>query len=133
MLSYPVHRQMFPDSASRISGSSGAGFSSSRAVICMRKPGVQKPHRLLQWTQPSVLRQALHRSNVAALGLDRQHETRTGRGPVDDDGAGAADPVLAPQVGTGETKVLAQEISERPACLDSAATVFTVHGDLDVQ
>ena len=44
MFSYPVHRQTWPDIASRTSSSVGSGLRSSshRAVIIM--PGVQKPH-----------------------------------------------------------------------------------------
>jgi len=44
MFSYPVHRQTWPEIASRTSSSVGSGLlsSSHRAVIIM--PGVQKPH-----------------------------------------------------------------------------------------
>jgi hypothetical protein len=44
MFSYPVHRQTWPDIASRISSAVGSGLwsSSQRAVISM--PGVQNPH-----------------------------------------------------------------------------------------
>src|SRR5690606_20006258 len=41
---YPVQRQMFPESPSRISSSLGEGFSRSSAVADMMNPGVQKPH-----------------------------------------------------------------------------------------
>src|SRR6185312_7088313 len=44
MFSYPVHRQIWPERASRMASSLGSGlrFSSQRAVSIM--PGVQKPH-----------------------------------------------------------------------------------------
>jgi hypothetical protein len=44
MFSYPVHRQTWPDMASRTSASVGSGLrsSSQRAVISI--PGVQNPH-----------------------------------------------------------------------------------------
>jgi hypothetical protein len=44
MFSYPVHRQTWPEIASRTSSGVGSGLlsSSHRAVIIM--PGVQKPH-----------------------------------------------------------------------------------------
>ena len=44
MFSYPVHRQTWPDIASRTSAAVGSSLlsSSQRAVIIM--PGVQKPH-----------------------------------------------------------------------------------------
>src|SRR4030095_14257261 len=50
ILTYPVQRQTLPDRASRISASLGRGFSSSRALEVIRKPGVQKPH----WLPPVV-------------------------------------------------------------------------------
>src|SRR5262245_58497086 len=44
MFSYPVHRQTWPEMASRTSAAVGSGWlsSSHRAVIII--PGVQKPH-----------------------------------------------------------------------------------------
>jgi hypothetical protein len=44
MFSYPVHRQVWPEIASRTCAAVGSGLrsSSQRAVIIM--PGVQKPH-----------------------------------------------------------------------------------------
>src|SRR5947209_2911351 len=44
IVSYPVQRQRLPESVSRTSASVGFGFSCSKAVICMTKPGVQNPH-----------------------------------------------------------------------------------------
>ena len=80
----------------------------------------------------AVHRQPFHRADVGALGLDRQHETRSGRLPVDDDGAGPAHAVLATHVGTGQPEVLPQEIDERTARFDGAATDLTVHRQLHV-
>jgi hypothetical protein len=40
----PVHRQMLPDSSSRISVSVGCGLRSRSACAAMISPGVQKPH-----------------------------------------------------------------------------------------
>src|SRR5262249_8519742 len=41
---YPVHRQIWPEMASRMVSSSGSGFLSSRARAVIIIPGVQKPH-----------------------------------------------------------------------------------------
>src|ERR1700733_5293946 len=41
MFWYPVQRHRFPDSASRTSSSLGERFSSRKAVMVMRMPGVQ--------------------------------------------------------------------------------------------
>ena len=67
MFSYPVHRQICPEMASRIVASSGSGSwsSSHRAVIIM--PGVQNPH-----CSPWHAREAL---------LDRVELGRRGPGP----------------------------------------------------
>src|SRR4029453_5429897 len=44
MFWYPVQRQMFPESAQRISSSVGSGFSSSSTELTSIIPGVQNPH-----------------------------------------------------------------------------------------
>ena len=64
MFSYPVHRQTWPDIASRTSAAVGSGLlsSSHRAVIIM--PGVQKPlcspwqAAKASWTGSSAVRVA---------------------------------------------------------------------------
>ena len=42
--SYPEQRQRFPARYARISSSVGSGFSRSRAMVFITKPGLQKPH-----------------------------------------------------------------------------------------
>src|SRR5882672_6270050 len=41
---YPVQRHKFPLNAPRISSSVGSGFTASKCLTVMMKPGVQKPH-----------------------------------------------------------------------------------------
>src|SRR5580658_3157711 len=75
------------------------------------------PHRLLQCAEPAVRGQPLDRRYLAAGGLDRQHQARAHRPPVEDDRARAADPVLAADVGAGEVEVIPQEVRQRLARL----------------
>ena len=63
---------------------------------------------------------ALDRDDVGALGLHREHQARPHRVAVDEHGARAADPVLAPEVRTGEREVFAQEVGKRLARLRRA-------------
>ncbi len=57
-------------------------------------------------------------TTFAALGLHRQHQAGAHRGAVDDDGAGAADAVLAADMGAGQPQVVAQAVGERQPRLD---------------
>ena len=45
---------------------------------------------------------------------DREHQARPHRPPVDQHGAGAADAVLAADVGAGQAEVVAQRVGEQP-------------------
>ena len=137
MLWYPVQRHRLPDSASRISRSPASGWALRKAVICMRKPGVQKPHwnrgipnRLLQRAERAVGRQPLDvvtwpAACTASIRQDAPACRRRGR-------ARAADAVLAPDVGAGQVEVLAQEVGQRLARLHRAGARGPVylHGDI---
>jgi len=46
---------------------------------------------------------------------------------VHDDGARAADPVLAPEVGAGEGAVLAEGVGKRLAGVNAETPLLTVH------
>ena len=90
----------------------GRGCRARPAVIVVRKPGVQKPH-CRPWhslnaccTGPSEpSRRSASPSTVvisASVGGDREHQAGAHRPPVEQDRAGAADAVLAADVGAGE-------------------------------
>ena len=62
--------------------------------------------------------QALDGGDRVVLGGDGEHQARAHRLAVDEDGAGAADAVLAADVGAGEPEVVAQEVRQQPAGRD---------------
>jgi hypothetical protein len=72
-------------------------------------------------------RKTLDRLHSMAAGLCGQHDARSRRFAVEEDGAGAADTVLAPDVRTGERELAADEIAEQQARLDIALVQRAVH------
>ena len=71
---------------------------------------------------------ALDGEKVVAIRLHREHQARARRAPVEQDGAGAADPVLAAEMGAGEPELVAQEVRERVANLDFFLVPLAVDG-----
>ena len=63
--------------------------------------------------------------------LHREHEAGAHRRAVHQHGAGAADAVLAADVGAREPEVLAQEVAEEPARLHEPVALHAVHGERD--
>src|SRR5436305_362199 len=63
--------------------------------------------------------------------LHCQHEARPRRAPVEQNRARAAYPVLAAEMGTGQTKLLADEISQRDADLDFLLIALAIDGQRD--
>src|SRR6266508_86182 len=86
---------------------------------------------LLQRMQLAVLHQPLHRHELRPVRLHREHQAGAGRQAVDEHGAGAADAVLATDVGPGEAQVLAQEVHEELARLAAPLPPLTIDGELD--
>ena len=89
----------------------------------MTKPGraeaalerVALADRLLQRVQVLGVAEALDGEHLLAPGLDREHEARPDGDTVDDHGAGAADAVLAAEMGAGQPELFAEEVGERHA------------------
>ena len=113
---YPVQRQRFPESASRISSSVGSAVRLSRSAVATTSPGVQKPH----WTAPASANAActgmkavsvgkpLHRDDLVAVGLRGEHEAGADERPVEQDGARSALTLLAGVLRAGETEPVTQ-------------------------
>ena len=59
-------------------------------------------------------------TTLGAVGLDGEHQAGPGGLAIDEDGAGAADAVLAPDMGAGEAEVLTEKIHEELARLAAA-------------
>ena len=87
--------------------------------------------RLLQWVKRFDGSEALHGLDLRPVGLDREGEAGASAVTVEEDGAGAADPVLAPDVGAGQPEVLAQEVHQQAAGLHGSFVDGSVHGDPD--
>ena len=88
--------------------------------------------RLLQRMQlVGGRRDALDGQDVVAIGLHRQHQAGACRTAIEQDGAGAADAVLATEVGPGEAEIIADEIGERDAHRRFLGVLRAVDGDGD--
>ena len=119
---------------------SGAGSRAASATVVMTKPGVQKPHwkpwlsrkdccsgeRSSGEPRPSIV------SIVDPFGLHGQHQARTHRLAVDQHGAGAADTVLAADVGAGQFEIVAQKVDQRAAHLGRGRVFDPVHPQCDL-
>ena len=68
---------------------------------------------------------------VAPAELHREQEAAPRAGSVDEDGAGAADTVLAAHVRAGEPEVFTEEVGEGPAHRHLALDGATVDGEPD--
>ncbi len=75
--------------------------------------------------------QPLDGGELVAVGLDRQHQAGAHRLAVDEHRAGAADAVLAADVGAGEAELVAQEVGEQQPRLDLALVGPAVDRHLD--
>ena len=92
------------------------GDHARRAEAALQR--VMLAERRLQRRQVVVVRQALDRDDLGAFGLHREHQAGAHRLAVDQHGAGAADAVLAADMGAGQPQMMAQAIGERQARLD---------------
>ena len=68
----------------------------------------------------------------SAVGLDREHQAGADRLAVEDDGAGAADAVLAADMGAGLAAVVADRVDQGLARLDADRVRRAVDGQRDV-
>src|SRR6185295_15707213 len=78
-----------------------------------------------------VRREALDGLDRGTVGLHREQEARPDRRAVEADRVGAANTVLAADVGAGEPERVAQEVGEQEARLDLLAVHPAVDGHLD--
>ena len=75
--------------------------------------------------------ESLDRGDLAAIGLNREHQARADRGAVDQHRACSAHAVLASQVSTGQVTGLAEEVGQDQTRLDSCVCRCAVDDDLD--
>src|SRR5262249_48338254 len=77
-------------------------------------------------------RDALDGENIMAVRLHREHQAGARRTIVEEDGACPANAVLAAEMGTGEAKLVTDEISQRHADLDFFFVALAVDGQGDL-
>nr|UOZ97357.1 hypothetical protein NCPCFENI_01277 [Cupriavidus sp.] len=82
--------------------------------------------RLLQVFENPSIGEPLDGTNLLSLCLNSQHEAAAHQGVIDQDGAGATDPMLAAQVRAREIEAFAQEIHQVHAGRDLCLYRFTV-------
>ena len=87
---------------------------------------------LLQRVQPVAVGEPFHRPDLGAVGLGGEHQTASDRRAVEDDRAGAADPVLAAEMGAGQPAILADRIGERLARLHPDRVALAVDRERDL-
>ncbi len=75
--------------------------------------------------------QALDGADCIALGLHREHQAGPHRRVIDDDGAGAADAVIAADMRAGLPAILANGIGKRAARLNGNLVILAVDGQGD--
>ncbi|GAA3792693.1 hypothetical protein GCM10022380_06810 [Amycolatopsis tucumanensis] len=63
-----------------------------------------------------------------AVGLHREHQARPHRFAVDEHGARAADPVLAAEMGAGQSEIVAQGVGRRAPRFDVELVTGAVDG-----
>src|SRR5205085_9125897 len=76
-------------------------------------------------------RDSLDGEQIVAIGLLREHQAGARGSSIEQDGAGAADTVLAAEMGAGEAERVAHEIGERPAHLDFCLVSLAVDAQRD--
>ncbi len=90
-------------------------------------------HRLLQRMESTVLvGQALDGRNFMVVGLHGEHQAGAYGLAVEQDGAGAADAVLAADMGAGQRQIVTQKIAEQQARFDKTLIFDAVHRERDV-
>src|SRR5262249_48029271 len=70
--------------------------------------------------------------DLIAVGLHRQHQAGADRLAIEQDGAGAADAMLAAGVGAVEQEILTQCIEQRLAWLDLGGAADAVDAQIDL-
>ncbi len=139
MLWYPVQRQRFPSSPVADRGLIGRGAAvdqadrgehhARRAVAALER--VLVVERLLDGMQLPVLREALDRGDLGAVGLDTEHRARLHRLAVHEHGAGPARGGVAADVGTGESEPLAKDEDQEIPRFDLELVPYAVRVERD--
>ena len=127
-----MQRQRLPDSTSRTRAGvavrllaqqrMGGGDHAGRAEAALQR--VMLAEGFLQRREVGIVGQPFDGHDLGALGLHREHQAGAHRGAVDDDGAGAAHPVLAADMGPGQPQMVTQAVRQRQPRLDLDLDLF---------
>src|SRR5262249_2729015 len=93
--------------------------------------GIVIDEGLLQWRQPSVVRQTLNRLHVCPIGPDRELTAGIHRLTVHQHGAGTTFAAVTADFGAGEIKLVTEQFHQGPAVLHLDAMTDAVHGKSD--
>ena len=93
--------------------------------------GMMLVKRFLQRIHLPDAAEAFDRLDAAAVGLHREHQAGARAVAVDQHGAGAADAMLAADMGAGQAQRVTQEIGKQQARLHGGAVGCAVDGDAD--
>ena len=137
---YPVHRQTFPESASRISSSLGEGDAieevdrgddeAGRAEAALHRARLDE--RLLHAVEPPVDGDPLHGHELAPVGLRPENEAGTDELPVEQDGARATFSLLTGVLRAGEPEPLAEHVEQALAAPHVGLVPVAVDRELDL-
>src|SRR5437870_5138276 len=92
--------------------------------VSLAERGLKRMQRVAR-----AVSEALHGLDLVAVRLDGEHEAGADRLAVQQHGAGAAHPVLASNVRSGEAQVVAQEVGEEQPRLHRALVAHAIDGD----
>src|SRR6059036_1703555 len=92
--------------------------------VSLAERGLKRMQRVAR-----AVSKALHGLDLVAVRLDGEHEAGADRLAVQQDGAGAAHPVLASDVRSGEAQLVAQEVGEEQPRLHRALVAHAIDGD----
>ena len=106
------------------------GHQDPRCAEAALKPEVLV-EGLLERVELGAVRERLDRLDLRPVRLHREREARPRRASVEQDRAGAADAVLAPDVRAVEVQLVADEVGEQQARLDQPLVADPVDRDRD--
>src|SRR5947208_1492616 len=100
------------------------GAEAALQPVSLAERGLKRMQRVAR-----AVSKALHGLDLVAVRLDGEHEAGAHRLAVQQDGAGAAHPVLTSDVRPGEAQLVAQEVGEEQPRLHRALVAHAIDGD----
>src|SRR5215470_3455767 len=88
---------------------------------------------LLHWMQLFAVGEALDSPNLFAVRLRGKHQAGAHRLAVDDDGTGAADTMLAADMGSGLSAILADRVCQGAPWFDGYGMIAAVDRERDIR